>query len=283
MRKVHDDREIAASLRKVLNSHGYPFQYAVIRRAQDLWSSQAGCWLLEASEFPVVAGGTTTHIDFVLASRSMSTFLVAECKRADPAKARWCFAHAPYTRRGAVAEELLFDQFQCSPANLVSHQLCLAFRPTYHLGLELRTGATGDGIGQTQSAINQAVTQVIRATSGLINHRFEFNRRSCSEESVIRFVPVVFTTAKLFVTQADLGSADLATGDLDADAVSVEEVPWLWFSHNRSPSLCHDHAPESSETDLARAMRREFVRTVAIVGPDGLDAFLQTDLEELLR
>ena len=77
--------------------------------------------------------------------------LVGECKRADPAKARWCFARSPYRWYGdhAAARELTFDQFVLR-ADKTHHA-----RPRcgyqnggrYQLGFEFRTGQKGDGEG----------------------------------------------------------------------------------------------------------------------------------------
>src|SRR5687768_4972548 len=124
-----DDREIAASLRKVLNSHGHGFHYAVIRRAEELKLSGRGRWNLEAAEIPVVTRGSSTHIDFVMTNDSGFTFLVAECKRADPAKARWCFARAPYTWRNIGSSELVFDQFISTAPDEAIHTPCIVHKP----------------------------------------------------------------------------------------------------------------------------------------------------------
>lgn len=273
--------QAASGLRKVLNSHGHGFHYAVLRRAAELASSGHSHWTFDGAEFPVVAGGTTTHIDFILRSHSRRTTLVAECKRADPSRARWCFARAPYTLRNPREGEVIFDQFVCAPANILTQSPCVSYtsRGIYHLGHELKTGLPGDGAAQSTSAINQAVSQVLRGTSGLVNHLFEFSRRSYREERVARFIPVVFTTAEIFVTDADLGAADVSTGELPVDSVTAEPAGWVWFNHNRSPALRHDLEWELPSDDLSKELRHEFTRSIAIVSPIGIDEFLTSNLE----
>src|SRR5436309_3010923 len=99
---THDNSpQIVASLRKVLNSHGHGFHYAVVRRAEELLSSRQSTWLFDGVEFPVTTAGQITHVDFILRSRTGRTLMIAECKRADPAKALWCFAKGAYTWRNA--------------------------------------------------------------------------------------------------------------------------------------------------------------------------------------
>ena len=281
---VEPDR-ISPGLRKVLNSHGHGFHYAILRRAHELERAQRASWIFDGAEFPVVAGGSTTHVDFILRSRSRRTYLVAECKRADPAKARWCFARAPYTWRNPIKGEVIFDQFVYRPANLLAQEPCIAYtdRGIYHLGLELKTDVPGEGLAQSGQAINQAVSQVLRATAGLINHRFERSRRSFPTEGVVRFIPVVFTSAEVLVTDVDLGSADLATGDLAEEAVKAQATDWIWFNHNRSPALRADLEWANLSGDLAHELRLEFARSIAIVGPEGIDKFLTTSLESWLE
>jgi len=114
----------------------------------------------------------------------------------------------------------------------------------YDIGLELRkpsdtkgkpSDAKDTGLPSSgRSAINGAVTQVLRGTSGLINAL----SRSQFAGKTLTFVPAIFTTADLYVTDVDLSSAELTSGELREVHSSVE--PWIWFNHNRSPKLRHD-------------------------------------------
>lgn len=60
--------KIKDGLRKVLNTHGYGFQYAVLRKAFWLCASTKSKWVFEAAEFPVTVGGFDTRIDFILSN-----------------------------------------------------------------------------------------------------------------------------------------------------------------------------------------------------------------------
>ena len=81
---------------------------------------------------------------------------------------------------------------------------------------------------------------------------------------------MIFTTAELWTSSADISNADLTDGRLEAEDVDARPVEWLWFVHNRSPHLLADVREQRTETDLASTLRQEFSRAVAIVGPDGL-------------
>lgn len=280
-----NSEQISAKLRKMLNAHGHGFHYAVMRRTHELTNARESTWVFDGVEFPVVGGGETTHIDFILRRRSGGVYVVSECKRADPAKARWCFAQAPYTWRNPMAEEVIFEQLHVTERERrIIHKPKFAYttRGIYHLGFEMRTGEQGDGSGHGGQAINQAVTQVLRGTSGLINHLSDFAGRRWSEGRSDTFIPAIFTTAQIWKTDADLGSAELATGNLSPDAVKAQKADWIWFMHNRSPKLQPSVGSEESDDDLSANLRRDYARTIAIVSPDGIDDFLRTDLGEWL-
>jgi hypothetical protein len=219
--------------------------------------------------------------------------MIAECKKADPATARWCFAPSEYRWYGMSRPEVTFDQFsartEASEARqYVSTDVCAKYleagEKTYHIGFDLRTGRQGDGRapGGTK-AIDQAVTQVLRGTSGYINQIFSVNRWPYQTRHTCRFIPVVFTTAELWVSDVDLGSSDLSTGELPADAVSVRQEKWIWFTHHRSPTLSHALLKLRSDDDMASELRMGYSRSVAIVSPDGIDEFLSWELEKWLE
>lgn len=287
----NESDQISAGLRKVLNMHGHGFHYAVMRRAEQLSNERLSPWVFEAAEFPVVVGRDTTHIDFILRSRSSRTYLVAECKRVDPARGRWCFAKAPLTRRNAHSSEVVFDEFRYrgSTAGLMQEPR-IRFTETrgpYYVGFELKTNQKGDGAPSPGSAINQAVTQVLRGTSGLINHLLEARRLVQSlkneTETMFWFVPVILTTAELWVTETDLGDADLRTGDLPKEAVRAKKVDWIWFTHNRSPMLRHGlQVGRKDPGTISEELVYGFTRSIAIVSSDGVDRFLGCDLERWL-
>jgi hypothetical protein len=285
--KSDQSEQIAAGLRKLLNSHGHSFQYAVVRRADTLHSERRSQWVIDGVEFPVLTGGQTAHVDFILRSRSGQTYIVGECKRADPAKANWCFARAPYTRRNERPKELTFEQFSCNELGLVTRSAVasLSEEGVYHLGFELKTGETGDGVGQRSQAINEAVAQVLRGISGLVNHLQSTAPPRPEKTLLIRFIPVVVTTAHLYVTDADIAESDLRTGNLQPDSVKVKKTDVVWFTHNRSPAMQPDAASAtafSNFNEFSAALRNEFARSVAIISPDGIDEFLSRDLEESL-
>ena len=273
MAKQNDQpEEISHILAKTLSTHGHGFHYAVLRRSKELFEQEKSYWVLQAAEFPVSAGDKVTHIDFVCSSRRRLTYLVAECKRADPARARWCFVRAPFTWRAPRPNDAVFEEVTYRPRKFQA-RACLvqANRPVYHLGLELKTGMKGDGRDRTQ-AINDATTQVLRGTSGLINQVCVDKGPTHEPAALSRFLPVIFTTAELWVSDTDLSEAELETGKVDLGR--AQQVQWLWFNHNQTPALQHGLTRHEVSEDLSAALRHQFTRTIAIVSPSGIDEFL---------
>jgi hypothetical protein len=271
-----------SDVRKVLSSHGHGFQYAVIRRAEELANRGLSSWIFEAAEFPVGGIENTIHIDFVLRAARAAVYIVAECKRADPARANWCFVKAPYTRRNAYENEVVFEEVVYQPGGIVhaGPRAKQASIESCHLGFELRTAVKGDGSTAGGSAIKDATSQVLRAVNGLVDHLFPRSAATdFQREGTAVFVPVIFTTAKLWVAAGDLSAAHLTTGRLPDDWGTLKTVSWLWFSHNQSPALRHQlRSTKPTGFEISKALHAEYTRTIAVVGPEGVDTFLQADL-----
>lgn len=198
-----------------------------------------------------------------------------ECKRVDRKFSRWGFVHSPLGE-----QEVVFDRFIFRPPNDLRAEPVVGYpgpggRP-YHLGLAIKKGEeTGDSAQQGKNAINDATAQVLRGVGGLINHVFgpRDGERPVQDYA---FLPVIFTTAELWVTEKDISSAQLTTGDVQN--VESEKKDWIWFNHNRSPRLRHGLKSAGSKADnLADALRVEFTRSVAIVSVEGIDSFLSQD------
>lgn len=113
-------------------------------------------------------------------------------------------------------------------------------REFYHLGFELRTSEKGDGVGRSEQVIEAAVTQTLRGLNGfsemLISHPYRI-----PDKKGIHLLPVVFTTAKLFVADVDLSTSELEIGKIKVGEGQIKSVPWLLYqslSHPRSNINC---------------------------------------------
>ena len=186
----------------------------------------------------------------------------------------------PYTSRESIETELVFQEVVYQAETLVAAQPRTkhASIENTHLGFELRTGEKGEGSGG-RGAINDATAQVLRGSNGLVDHLFPGPRAYRGDRRNVVFVPVIFTTARLWVAKGDLNAADLRTGRLSDDWGELIGVPWLWYTANQSPALRHK-LPSASQgqLSLSETLHAECSRTIAIVGSDGIDTFLSAEL-----
>lgn len=269
---------------EALNRQGYPFQYAVIRCAHQLNDENRSPWVFEAAEFPVEVQNYHTRIDFVLSQwrgidNGSFRYLVAECKRANPALHDWLFTRAPYVRRGSVPKDILVESIKREGNSLTTFLSRLdGSESIYHVAVEVKGGAKGDAIGSGRGAIEEAATQVTRGVNGLIEC-FSKNQRYLAENCPIHFIPVIFTTAKIWATEIDIAS-DVTTGQVALGSSDVVEKQWLWLQYHVSPGLQHGigrQVPKDkpySRATLGDLLELEYARTIAVVGSGGIDAFL---------
>jgi hypothetical protein len=207
---------VARELREAINRHGHAFQNAVLSRAEALFHDRRSNakWVFDCVEVPVEVRGHSTRIDFLLHQTSWdgagaTRFLAAECKRANPALSNWCFARARYLRRNLEDDRSpIIEHVRYDGGNFLSEPKAFSHgREVYALGYEVRADKKGDG-PPGRGAIEEACGQVLRGVNGLVQllraapHLLYVNHP-------VPIIPVVFTTANLWTTTVDLGSADL--------------------------------------------------------------------------
>jgi hypothetical protein len=268
----------ASIVADVLNEHGYPFQYTVLGRIMSRFQPGRGSpWQFVASELPVSANDVDARIDFVLKHHSDTRYVVAECKRANPAYSSWCFFRAPYVvppDRGS-ANHVLAQRWIYQGANdslsfaVIAGEIPIA----YQIAIPLKRREKGDSGGQPKKEIDDALTQVARGMTGLIR-LFEQNPASAGERSVADVFGVLFTTARLFVSDPFISRADILTGNIDEKELQLREVPWLVYQYHASISVQYAGRTPVIPTSVDRVLTDEALRTVFIVSASAVDSFL---------
>jgi hypothetical protein len=280
--------ELENSVRKVLNSHGYAFQHAVLDRAVTLNKSGASTWEFDVAEFPVETNGSHTHIDFLLRNQTRSAFLVVECKRLS---GRWCFVRAPRTLSEPTDTPVLeFIQWLNDGVIAGGGGMSMGAHKLYHHGFVIKDQRQEDDArsAKNQRPIHDAAAQVLRGLNGLVNHLATQPRMHNSSIN-IRLCPVVVTTAKLYTSEVDLTNADIATGELRARGLALEERPWLQFQYCQSADLKHAFSAADNplfatlaaatfgpfpQWNLGAQKQQAYIRTIFVVSAGGLDEFL---------
>jgi hypothetical protein len=283
--------DLGEDYRKVLNRHGYAFQYSVIRFVDDLYTHGQPEWELEASEYPVSVRSMQTRIDFILRKRKPLVYLIAECKRANPAFSNWCFAGSPYARRNSGSDRVVFQYAWVPPSDtrsievkpldptkrMLTGVISVGATHVYQVGLSVKSNQTGDKAGKTNDAIEDAAGQVCKGLNGLIEF-FHSQREKLPQGEKLYFLPVIFTTAKLWTTEVDLASASIDKGEFESGSVALKETSWIWYQYNLSPALKHTLPTDGEDSrnpfDLSSALEQEFTRSIAIVCVKGIQEFL---------
>lgn len=277
------DQNIENSLIHQLNIHGYGFQYSVLNYIKTLFEKNS-LWIFEVSEFPVFIKNNSIHIDFIFRKISSNFFLVCECKRANPSISNWCFVKTPFVSRKFFDGEYIVRE-------VISHHNDIDYPPethitsfglshnVYRLGFEIKSQIKGDS-GQGKGQINDAVSQVLRGQNGLINlfaseieNGNEFSLGLSSSYHYAAFFPVIFTTAKLYVSNHDLKNTDLTTGTIVNLSEELEEKNWLFYQYNQSPNISHSLYINKRLKSLSEALLYGSTRTVAIVNVNGIQEF----------
>ena len=269
-------KSIQIAFQKALDAHGYGFQYAVLSTAHELATSGWTQWRFDASEFPVQVQDATTKIDFILRLGDTNTCLVCECKRANPALARWCFVRAPYERRD-YSEELLIEKVTShsvlgtpeATAHIFAHN-----PEPYHVGIEVKTTSGGEPTDKGRGAIEEAAGQVLRGTNGLVD-LLQLKRDLFDGLKPWFFIPAIFTTAELFVSDVLLHRSDLETGKAKWSGTTLNRKEWIALNYHVSPGLKHHVPPALRSTNLSSLLRSEHTRTIFIVNAKGAASFLK--------
>ena len=269
--------EITKSFEMVLNSHGYGFQYSVLKQVETLALGQKTDWFPVVPEFPVEVQGNGTRIDFILHHRTSNLYMLAECKRVNPALSNWCFAKASFVSRGDDKQTIFVESVNLSEIpGSNNFSSVFNFAPSkniYHIGVEVKNKTDGDPNGSGHGEIEQAATQILRGLNGMVDF-FSSNSRLFEQAKKISLFPVIFTTAQLWVSDIDLGSADLANGNIKMSTANLNKVPWLYYQYNQSPGLKHTLESGVEAHDLQKSLYQEYVRTIAIVSASGISDFL---------
>lgn len=272
--------EVRKQLNSLLKKHGYGFQYSVLKLVHEL-APKKSPWRFEVSEFPVEVQGARTKIDFILRLKNARIYIVAECKRADPKFSNWCFVKAPYVRRNRSAE-FFVDRVTYDETNqmcrVVQDKLDIYFQGNvFHYGFAVKTKEKGQGGKSERDVIEEVATQVCRGANGLIDlggRRPGLVWSGADNDPGTVFIPVVFTTAKLYSCQSDLSLASLENGNLEISEGDLAEEQFVYYQYHLSPGIKHSAHTEQSSERFSDILVYDYVRTIPIVTATGISDFL---------
>ena len=142
----------------------------------------------------------------------------------------------------------------------------------FQIGIDITTGKKGDVAGPGRGAIEDAATQVLRGLNGFIQF-LDKNFLLISSTNGCEVMPVIFTTASLWVYSVNLSNADLTTGNVLIEPDKFTKVGWLLYQYNQSPGIKHTAVQLGEIGDIGSLLESEFVRTIPIINPSGIEEF----------
>jgi hypothetical protein len=217
-------------------------------------------------------------------------FLVVECKRVNPAMKCWAFVKAPYVRRNLESEGEAFIReaihYRASDGNVLAYAATKKspLSEGYRIAREIKIpSAKGDSEGSSgKEAVEEAATQVSLAVNGLIE-LFKGLNLAHGTDMICQFIPVIVSTAQLFVGDVDLKEGNLDTGEIEKGGLkNWRETNWVFYQYPVSPGIKHTLRPDTGfrpptqilQLDLGESVQRDFVRTIAIVQGKHFEEFL---------
>jgi hypothetical protein len=283
----HLANEIRGEFQEKLNRHGYGFHYAVLSRAKRaIEEEHISKWTFEAAEVPIRSQSRDSKIDFVLSrgadSSQLRWYAVCECKRVNPARGHWCFVRAPSThrKRHAPREALLFETLEINEAGEIKATSYQGNHVApYGIGLAIKARETGDKIGPSDDdAIEKAASQVMLGVNGFMNMLSATPHivRDSPGKTVCAFLlPIIFTTAKLWVSEVSLSDANLGTGEINLCNSSSKIRLGFGFRITCRRGYGTYSREGNFQLAMAEMMDDDYVRHIAVVNVEGIDDFLQ--------
>jgi hypothetical protein len=276
--------ELSELLLNALNEQGYLFQEACehILRKND----EATEWEVKAYEYPVSLQGQDTQVDIVLRSKSSSSpelYALVECKRADPSYNYWLFGAPGLPFGGALCSTL---GFECSKFG--QNYPYRASRLVTRLQFEVNTNGAeswlevkkrSSGRGSNPQNIENAFMQVLKGVGGLAQEQVS-QRNKTRELFKTFFIPIVVTTAQLYVAYYEIENIDLSTGKLSKDKVlfgpqdqPAEEVSWVLVDYGVGENVAANPIPDDYHGVDPIELQKHKIRSIFVVNSKSLVSF----------
>jgi hypothetical protein len=278
------DTDLSELLLNSLNEQGYLFQEAceyVLKNSE----KQTG-WEVKAYEYPVSLAGQDTKVDIILRSKTQNSpelYALLECKRADPSYIYWLFG----------APGLPFENAFCSTLGLELREIRADQHPhinrlhtrlkftlmTYGVRNWMEAKKSSNRRTSTPQNIENAFGQVLKGVEGFAQE--QLNQRTKSHVLFkTYFIPVVITTASLYVAYYELTDIDLYTGKISRDKVlfgakgkSAEEDKWVLLNYGVGENIAPNPIPENYHSVDPTELQKCKIRSIFVVNSRYLTEF----------
>jgi hypothetical protein len=276
--------ELSELLFNALNEQGYLFQESCEYTLKK--NEQATMWEVKASEYPVSLQGQDTKVDIVLRWKitdSPEFYALVECKRADPSYTYWLFGAPGLPFGSALCSTLGFEcreTMSDRPYQASRLVTPLRFKIKTH-GVEswLEVKRSSGGRTSTPQNIENAFVQVLKGVGGFAQEQLT-QRTKGRELFKTFFIPIVVTTAELYVAYYETKNTDLSTGKISKDKVlfgpmghSAEEVKWVLVDYGVGENVAPKPIPENYHGVDPAELQKHKIRSIFVVNSKSLVDF----------
>lgn len=268
---------------EAVNEQGYLFQGACEQELRD--KERRIGWEVIASEYSVPLQGQDTRIDIVLRSKISSSpelYAVVECKRADPSYIYWVFGANGFPFGDASCSALGIE----SPPEIRSAQPYEVKRLLEQLPfnfvtskarnwLEAKRGSSGRV--STPQNIENAFLQVLKGVGGLAQEQIDQRRKSNVAFKAF-FIPVVVTTADVYVAEYNPYNINLSTGKIPRGHIHFDGTPggegrWVQVDYCVGENVAPKPIPESFVGVDPAELQKYKMRSIFVVNSSSLITF----------
>jgi hypothetical protein len=264
------DQELQEVLFNALNEHGFLFQEKCAQEIQ--YSTNTG-WSLHVTEHPVSLKGKDTRIDIVIRDESSAenyeVYGLIECKRVDPRYKCWLFGKSLY--EASVPAKAQIIKVERKEKNYRKRRDLLA-RPVQYVPIRMPFNIDAHLIDNwwvevnLESSKNKRISdpqpiedvfhQICTGIGGLAVEQVRQRIRTLGDfdeyipeptDFEVYLVPIIITTAPLYVTAYDISDVDIKTGNIDKGKVKFsfskaepELVNWVMVDYGAGASVTPD-------------------------------------------
>lgn len=282
------DENLEQILFDSLSDHGFLFQEKCAQVLQH--NVHRTKWRLHTTEYPVSLKDRDSRVDIILRdelSNSHQIYAVIECKRVNPNRGYWLFGNPLGTFSKPLLIGLGAEYSRGGNYSIHYAQLKLPFDDiaTYLIDnwwLQISKISKEGGKERYSSSpnpIEDAFTQVCIGVSG-IAEELELQYRKDPQEISTLFIPIVITTAPLYVATYDLKDVDLASGDINRDKIyfgprgqKPEKMKWLLVDYGATRSISPERLDEDIEGISPAELEEYHKRSIFVVNSEHIIEF----------
>ena len=255
-----------------LNEQGYLFQERccdILRRAERHTE-----WVVKGYDYPVSLKDRETKVDIVLERQSNPgdpvLFAVVKCKRADPDYEHWLFGAPGLPSGHFVCSLTTLEQTAQIPRSFPRVRVSrLQFQiDTYGAEnwTEVKKRPRATGKIPSSQTIEDAFHQVLTGVGGLVHDRFINPWRPDPFE--VSVIPIVITTANLYVAHYDIRDVEERTGKIARDKVlfgpkgqDPEQKGWVFVDYSVGDSLTSSEMLDQPKQRSIFVVNAEYIQS----------------------